>query len=66
MPDKVQITVTVSEDHGEMTVDLNPQEIIDLRSSDRVETIHIAFAGERVLEMDRIATTALPPNPDLN
>ena len=66
-PEQVQMTVTVSQDADGVTVELNPDDLINLRPDDTIDKVTVTMAGERIAELQRFH--GLPPgiNPaDLN
>lgn len=54
------LKVAVTRDGDVMTVDLNPDDVIDLREDDEIGKIVIRAAGEPIMEVQRFRTDDLP------
>jgi len=59
MPDKMQITVTVSQDENQVTVELDPEDLINLREGDEINKVSITLAGEQIALLQRFR--GMPP-----
>ena len=62
MAEEKQIPVTVSQDDGEVTVELNPDDLIALRPDDSINTVYITLAGEKIAQLQRFP--GFPPGTD--
>ncbi len=63
MPDKMQLTVTVSHDGEQVTIDLDPEELINLRDGDDISKVSITLAGEQIALIQRFRGTMPGPGP---
>jgi len=60
MPEqKKQLPVTVTEDNEIVTVELNPEDLINLRDGEEIDTVSITLAGKEVARIQRFE--GLPP-----
>jgi hypothetical protein len=57
MPDKMQITVTVSQDKNRVTVELDPEDLINLKVGDEINQVNITLAGEQIALLQRFRGT---------
>lgn len=57
MPDKMQLTVTVSQDDNEVTVELDPEDLINLKYGDEIDKVTITLAGEKIALLQRFRGT---------
>ena len=64
MPDKMQITVTVSQDENRVTVELDPEDLINLREGDEIDQVSITLAGEQVALLQRFRERFPGTQPD--
>lgn len=58
-PERDIIPVKISKTGTEISVDLNPDDLIDLRGDDSIETVNITLAGTRIAQLQRFE--GLPP-----
>jgi len=59
MPDKMQLTVTVTQDKNQVTVELDPEDLINLRDGDEISKVSITLAGEQIALLQRFRE--MPP-----
>lgn len=53
MADKIQIPVDVSVEDGRVVVELNPEDLIELRPDEEINTVSITLAGEEIARLQR-------------
>ncbi len=63
MDEKMQLTVTVSQDENQVTVELDPEELVGLKEGDEINQVSITLAGEQIALLQRFRGTAPGPGP---
>jgi hypothetical protein len=55
-PERDLVPVTIARGRDEITVDVNPDDLIDLKAGDSIGTVNVTIGGEPVMTFRRIGT----------